>query len=378
MAAYAALYGKSSRLSAPILLFVILTSLLVGCDSKTTHTFVGQMHVITLPQWFQIPETIVPGADGTMWFPGVDYNNFGTPEPSGAIGRVTPAGKITLFPLPVNSFPEFITQGPDGKFWFLAIQGEGKVEHGIDTLPGFSTEHAEIGNITPAGTLHIIPLPSSPVRYPGTMTAGPDGNLWFSETLSDGYSNTIARMTPSGRITGEFTLPSAADSAEDMTAGPDGNVWFIIASSRGQNAHAKIGRITPQGKITVFDLPASIYDAATIVSGPDGNLWFTAGYDIVRMTPDGHVKEFPLPTLPGKGQIEQPAAANVATGPDGALWFLTLQWVGRMTTDGTIQQYHYTASPQFPELGFHALFSSAFAADGTLWFTNGSQLGHFV
>jgi virginiamycin B lyase len=336
------------------------------------------MNIISIPQPYLIPETMVPGADGEMWFPAIAYSNFGTIQPSGAIGRVTPEGKITLFPLPTNSFPDYITQGPGGNFWFIATRGEGKVGHGVDTLPGFSTEHAEIGSITPTGTFHFIPLPSSPPRYPESMTAGPDGNLWFTETLSQGYVNTIARMTPSGVITGEFALPSATDSAEYITSGPDGNLWFVIASSIGQNAHAKIGRITPQGKISVFDLPASFFDLGTIASGPDGNLWFSGGKNIVRMTLDGHIKEFPVPTVPHSNQYYQ-GAADVVFGPDGALWFLTLQnWVGRMTTDGVFQQYPYPASVHFPQLGLHALLTTVFSSDGTLWFTNGDQLGHFV
>jgi virginiamycin B lyase len=373
-------YRRSLRFSTSITLFLLLANLLVGCDTKTTHTFAGQMNIISLPQPYLLPESMVLGADGNMWFPAIAYSKFGTTLPSGAIGRVTPSGKITLFPLPTNSFPRYITLGPDGNFWFLATQGEGKVEYGTDTPPGFSAGFEEIGSITPAGKIHMIPLPSPPKRYPNTMTAGPDGNLWFTETLSEGYVTTIARMTPSGTITGEFSLPSDTDSAEYITTGPDGNLWFIIASSIGQDAHAKVGRITPQGKITVFDLPASVFDAGAIINGPDGNLWFSVGRDIVRITPDGHVKEFPLPTIAGKDQYSQPAAGNVTTGPDGALWFLAYPQhsVGRMTTDGTIQQYPYPASAAFPGIGIRALISGVFGADGTLWFTDGTQLGHFM
>ena len=62
MAGNAALYRNSPRLSASILLVLLLASLLAGCDSKTTHTFAGRMNIISLPQPYLIPETIVLGA----------------------------------------------------------------------------------------------------------------------------------------------------------------------------------------------------------------------------------------------------------------------------------------------------------------------------
>jgi virginiamycin B lyase len=53
-----------------------------------------------------------------------------------------------------------------------------------------------------------------------------------------------------------------------------------------------------------------------ITTGPDGAIWFTGpgGNCIGRISADGEVREFPLPS---------PASFPVAitTGPDGALWF---------------------------------------------------------
>ncbi len=60
------------------------------------------MNVINIPEPYEIPMSIVLGKDGNLWFPAIAYNNFGTTRPSGAIGRVTPNGKITMFPLPMK------------------------------------------------------------------------------------------------------------------------------------------------------------------------------------------------------------------------------------------------------------------------------------
>jgi virginiamycin B lyase len=68
---------------------------------------------------------------------------------------------------------------------------------------------------------------------PYGITAGPDGNLWFTLRLG----NTIGRITPAG-VSTEFAIPTANSRSEGITAGPDGNVWFA------ETLASKIGRIT--------------------------------------------------------------------------------------------------------------------------------------
>ena len=121
----------------------------------------------------------------------------------------------------------------------------------------------QIGRITTAGVITEFPLPRSDSN-PGGITAGPDGNLWFTELTA----NKIGRITPTGVIT-EFPLPGSDSYPDGITAGPDGNLWFT------ESAANKIGRITPAGVITEFPLPRSDSNPGSIAAGPDGNLWFT-------------------------------------------------------------------------------------------------------
>jgi streptogramin lyase len=113
----------------------------------------------------------------------------------------------------------------------------------------------------PVGSITEFPLPTAN-SGPGGMTAGPDGNLWFTESIAQ-----IGRITPTGQIT-EFPLPMLNSALNGITAGPDGNLWF----TRGPG---KIGRITPKGQITEFPLPMLNSALDGITTGPDGNLWFT-------------------------------------------------------------------------------------------------------
>ena len=87
------------------------------------------------------------------------------------IGRITPAGMITEFPLPSGTFPYKITAGKDGNLWF--------------------TMHDRIGRLTPAGVFTAFPLPT-PNTFPGGITATSDGNIWFVEVLG----RKIGRLVP--------------------------------------------------------------------------------------------------------------------------------------------------------------------------------------
>ena len=112
----------------------------------------------------------------------------------------------------------------------------------------------------------------SPSAFPAYITAGPDGNLWFTEV----NANKIGRITTDGVVT-EFTAGITPFSGPTgITAGPDGNMWFTEQADSNGNFGGRIGRITPDGVVTEFqgglvspEVPFGI------TSGPDGNLWFT-------------------------------------------------------------------------------------------------------
>src|SRR6266702_752778 len=181
------------------------------------------------------------------------------------------AGTIKEFPIPTKSAPIAITAGPDGNLWFTEIV------FGV----------GEIGRITPNGRFTVFPIPTAS-SMPEGITAGPDGNLWFTEEAG----NQIGRITPAGSIT-EFPLPtncglSGGCEPWSITSGPDGNLWFTELDGN------RVGRITTTGSITEFRLVGTCgYPTGCvpigITSGPDGNLWFTLfiGNSIVRLTPSG-------------------------------------------------------------------------------------------
>jgi len=248
-------------------------------------------------------------------------------------------GDITEFPLPTaESLPEEITAGPDGNLWFTDFR------------------NGRIGRITAGGTITEYATGISG-HEPYAITAGPDGNMWFTEP----YGGRIGRITPTGTIT-EFA--NAGGKPLGITAGPDGNLWYT------QQFGNQIGRITPTGTVTLFATGiAGINESSGITAGPDGNVWFTEGIDdrIGRITPAGTITEYAI------GITTDSYPFDITAGPDGNLWFTEGggDRIGRITPTGTITEYATGITTGSYPAGVTA------GRDGNLWFTefDGNRIG---
>ena len=107
------------------------------------------------------PSDITLGADGNLWFV----------EGVGKIGRITPEGVITEFGTDL-SLPFSIATGPDGNVWFT------------------QRFKPEIGKITPAGEFTFYPLPGNAEEIaPGhgnTLIFTEFGNSKIAKITTDG------------------------------------------------------------------------------------------------------------------------------------------------------------------------------------------------
>jgi streptogramin lyase len=250
--------------------------------------------------------------------------------------------------LTANSEPFGITAGPDGNLWFTEALGN------------------RIGRITPAGVVTEFPALPTPNSEPAEITAGPDGNLWFTEALG----NRIGRITPAGVVTEFPPLPTANSGPLGITVGPDSNLWFT------ESLGNRIARITPAGVVTEFPPLANTANSqpAEITAGPDGNLWFTEKFlnRIGRITPAGVVTEFP----PLANALSEPF--GITAGPDGNLWFteqaagfVTPGRIGRITPAGAVTEFPPLPTPNSEPIEITA------GPDGNLWFTEteANQIG---
>jgi streptogramin lyase len=247
------------------------------------------------------------------------------------------AQTITEYPIPTPGVgPVRITAGPDGNLWFTEF------------LSG------QIGRIMPGGVVTEFSIPGSTGLSSSGIVTGPDGNLWF--TLADfdlGQVALIGRITTAGAAT-QFLLSNPLSSPYDIAAGPDGNLWFTEANVNGN----RIGRITTAGVITEFPLSPPGWPS-DITAGPDGSLWFTHPFanKIGRITTGGIVTEFAIPTASS-------GPSGITAGADGNLWFTEhdANTIGRITTAGIITEFPVPTSASQPR-GISA------GPDGNLWFT---------
>jgi streptogramin lyase len=211
----------------------------------------GQFATFGVPGNLATVTGLTAGPDGNVWF----SDNILFPVSEERVGFITPTGAVTTFSVSVppggRGSMGGITLGPDGNLWF--------------------THDHILATITPAGVLrdHVAD------NVGDALTTGPDGNLWASGPLYDPLTGRLAgdfieRISVTGSVTtfsvGTFSLTQSA-----ITAGPDGNLWFTEPDSN------EIGRITPDGQITLFPVPTPASKPIGIAAGPNGNVFFIEG-----------------------------------------------------------------------------------------------------
>jgi streptogramin lyase len=245
-----------------------------------------------------------------------------------------------------GAFPYGITAGPDGNLWFTEVGGG-------------------IGKITTAGVVTVYTSGltwGSPGGYGAGngITSGPDGNLWFTEFVV----GRIGKITTAGILT-EYSIGSYAQPNQ-ITAGPDGNLWFTEFGGG-------IGKITTAGVVTEYTSGISAGGRAFyITAGPDGNLWFTeSGADrIGKITTAGVVTEY------SSGISAGATLVGITAGPDGNLWFAEASGnrIGKITPTGVVTEY---SSAITPGAGLGRITAGP---DGNLWFTEqyGNRIGRIT
>jgi streptogramin lyase len=187
----------------------------------------------------------------------------------------------------------------------------------------------------------------TPGARPYGITAGPDGNLWFTES----NAGTVGKITPDGAIT-EYHIRKGS-GPYGITAGPDGNIWFTERYP-GPNGETRIGKLTTDGQLTEY-LIGSFVQPWDITVGPDGALWFTEeDADFIgRITTDGAYTEYSTGTCCYPTEI---------TSAGRFLWFTMEQGpsIVKMDTQGFVQTFNY---PDASELAY----AIATGPDGKIW-----------
>jgi streptogramin lyase len=214
------------------------------------------------------PSAITAGPDGNLWFTELwAANAVGN---SNMIGRLSPRdGRTAHFGQfftdgTKNPAPADITAGPDGNLWFTLPSLEG-------AAPSVGAD--QIGRITPAGSITLFPVALG--SGPTDITAGPDGNLWFTEAYADQIGRITPSGVVTEFSARRVDLHESAAGVSSITAGPDGNLWFAEVV-RG-SGYTRIGRITPTGEMSKYLAVCTDNGyVSDLAWGPDGKLWLSA------------------------------------------------------------------------------------------------------
>jgi streptogramin lyase len=326
---------------------------------------------------------------------------------SGAFGPArTPNGQTST--LSGHADPNILQQNDGAQFveFLTGCYSLGQLSHDITGTSMWFTEpdgchsgHGAVGSVaigTGVLTEYTLPPHSSPVAI-----AENAGYVWVADTSKrKGGVRPMYRFDEDGSRT-SFPLPNAATVAS-MTAGPDGNVWFVGTYVEKGKTLAGVGNMTPNGSSTMYPVTGTaIPELRSIASGPDGNLWLTDEQNgaVVKVTPTGAITTYAVGGYPlyiasssntlvySDGQASQlsvmtrngiatvyPAPGSeypnfVARKDDGTVLFID----GANSNDGigTFDPASgtYAALAQAPRPGLRYLFNGP---DGNMWFTDGS------
>lgn len=279
----------------------------------------------------QHPHGMAIGSDGNVWFTQIHHGNgvsklvlsslpagsnndvqLGAPGTTASNGTLWDQYKLPCPPQPpAAANPNNImvaclkhlygmteTPDPDGNLWFAEAGWGETTPQGSGQLPGDT-----VGKVTPSGVLTEYPVhprnpswvpcaPNVDCAYPFSpmsITVGPDGNIWFTETIPPGTNSSlpagtsaIGKMNRSGVLLAEYAIPFKGSGADGITSAPDDQIYFTDAGAD------KIGRISVNGDFTgAFHVPTQNNDPSQITVGSDGNLWFTEGGKCAPVTGTG-------------------------------------------------------------------------------------------
>jgi streptogramin lyase len=280
------------------------------------------------------PTKIVEGPDGNIWFIADNGNGYGYITPDGVVANWTWDNASDG----VNRNVDGLAAGPDGNVWYTLCTGSPYVP--------------SIAKVSPAGVFTDY-TPNTPGHFfqggcPYGITAGQDGNMWFTD------ANYVGKITTGGQITEYDVLPSN-DILYHIVAGPDGNLWAT------ESAHDLVAQISTSGVLVhLYQLPSERGPAGIIV-GPDHNLWFTepSADMVAKLTTSGALTEYPTGAFMAEGDD------GITVGPDGNIWFTQCAAgdVAKITTGGVVTEYLTDRGLQCPN-------GIAAGSDGNIWFAD--------
>lgn len=241
-----------------------------------------------------------PANDNSYWITGMSMDTV--------VHYFGNTNTAQYFQMPMGSMPHGIIFDPAGNLW-VSLEYAGQVVKLDQTT----------GAILVSVDVNIQASPSSPVPlnpHPHAIAIGADGvTIWFTgkNTSTVGKINPVGGVITSASTVTHYNLPTVAATPIYVELGTDGNIWGTELT--GNN----IFRVTPNGTVTEFAIPTSNSRPIAIKVGPanDPYLWFTeeAGNNIGKISYSGVIEEFPVPKSQSNSIL-----AGFAFDAQGNLW----------------------------------------------------------
>ena len=270
--------------------------------------------------------------DGVVWIADGNTGDH-------AILKIDKAGKLSTFALPADLSVTDLAVGERGEMWGISSSGE---------EPALSES---IVHIAANGDIQKYPAGMPELS---AIIVGPDNRPWFAS--ADARGGTILRLETDGEILRVGTIDGALISS--MVAGPDGNVWYTDTVGN------RIGRISSSGQIALYPTPRKGGEPNSIVLGPEAKLWFAdrSANAIAQISADGQIKEFLIPTVDAFPD-------GLAFDAKGDVWFAEghRNRVARMTPSGAFDDWQLPGSNLSP---YQVLIGS----DSRIWIGSDAAL----
>ncbi len=192
----------------------------------------------------------------------------------------------------VSGFAAFAYLGPQGQ------QGR------CVPLGGTSILRSQLSPVT-FGAVTEYPLPQ-PSRWSNGITVGPDGSVWFGEESVPG----VARLSPNGTLV-EYPWPSAGWTTKGSCGYKTGiwgvKVWNGLVWGTDAEENALVGVDPGSGRATVVNTTGRAPQPYSLAASSDGALWFTTESltaKLGRLTPDLNLTVFDVQGLGGEVPIQ--------------------------------------------------------------------------
>lgn len=318
----------SRRRFRGVLATVLAAGLAMSLGTTALAAPAGKLKQFRVPTAGSSPKHITEASDGNFWFTESFINNQNASPHN--VGKITPTGDVTEFPVCDFCFPSDIVQGQDGFLYFSSNDG--------------------LGRITTEGVVDFV---SAPFSVGGNDLDTHSDDIW----ITDFNNHSLWRYdTPTGAFE-EF--PISADpfvfGPSDVAVAANGIVWFGASDISGSVEQGLVGRLDPaSGTATTFNVDAV---PRGINIATDGFVWFTA-----RFTPQG-VGRFDPNTNTATVFPVDGGPQDIAPGADGSMWFTR-------TTAGNIAQINTAGviTTQSKAIKGSEPFGITVASNGNPWF----------